>query len=349
MRLHDLPTPALWVDLAALDHNIDAMAAVRPGGALRPHVKAFKSTALARHVRDRGGHEAFCCATLKEVDGLVAAGLGADVLLANETLDAGRLTSTMAFARDAGARVTIAVDSPETIATAAAASRRVGAPLAVLVDVDVGLPRCGCRPELAGPLAEAARATGLEVRGVMGYEGHVVGNPDRAWRAEQVARSMSLLRAAHAEVGGDETSAGGTGTYDLHDWVAEVQAGSYLLMDTHYARLVLPFRQALFVEATVVSASDRHAVADAGLKAFGMDHGDPTVEGFTTFFASDEHTTFVSDGAGRLPRAGQRVRMLPGHVDPTVAYHERLHVVDATDPDGGGEVVDVWPVDLRNW
>jgi D-serine deaminase-like pyridoxal phosphate-dependent protein len=357
MRLHDLPTPALWVDLAALDHNIDAMAAARPGRALRPHVKAFKSTALARHVRNRGGHASFCCATLKEVDGLVAAGLGHDVLLANETLDVGRLTATMALARDAGARVTIAVDSSETIAAASVASHRVGAPLDVLVDVDVGLPRCGCRPDLAGPLAEAARTAGLEVRGVMGYEGHVVGNPDRAWRAEQVAASMSILRTAHADVGGDVTSAGGTGTYDLHDWVGEVQAGSYLLMDTHYARLELPFRQALFVEATVVSTSDRHAVADAGLKAFGMDHGDPSVDGFRTFFTSDEHTTFVSDehptsvsdDSGRLPRVGQRVRMRPGHVDPTVAYHERLHVVDASDPDGGGDVVDVWPIDLRNW
>jgi D-serine deaminase-like pyridoxal phosphate-dependent protein len=347
MRLHDLPTPALWIDLAALDHNIDTMAAVRPGGALRPHVKAFKSTALARHVRDRGGHRAFCCATLKEVDGLVATGLGTDVLLANETLDAARLSATAAAARDAGARVTVAVDSPETIAVAADAAA-VGA-LAVLVDVDVGLPRCGCRPEDAAGLAEAARAAGLEVRGVMGYEGHVVGNPDRAWRTAQVAASMSRLRAAHAEVGGEITSAGGTGTYDLHDWVGEVQAGSYLLMDTHYARLGLPFRQAVFVEATVISASDGHAVADGGLKAFGMDHGEPTVEGYSTFITSDEHTTFTWDAPARRPGVGERVRMRPGHVDPTVAYHERIWVVDATDPDGGGQVVDAWPVDLRNW
>jgi D-serine deaminase-like pyridoxal phosphate-dependent protein len=199
-------------------------------------------------------------------------------------------------------------------------------------------------------LADAARTAGLEVRGVMGYEGHVVGNPDRAWRAEQVAASMALLRTAHDAVGGDVTSAGGTGTYDLHDWAGEVQAGSYLLMDTAYARLGLPFRQALFVDATVISVARGHAVADAGLKAFGMDHGEPTVEGYDLFFTSDEHATFTwPDEAHGRPGVGDRIRMLPAHVDPTVAYHERLWVIDATDPDGGGEVVDAWPVDLRNW
>ena len=94
-----------------------------------------------------------------------------------------------------------------------------------------------------------------------------------------VAESMAQLRAAHDAVGGEITSAGGTGTYELHDWAGEVQAGSYLLMDTHYSQLALPFRQALTIEATVISRSPAKgwAVLDAGLKAFGMDHGDPSV------------------------------------------------------------------------
>jgi D-serine deaminase-like pyridoxal phosphate-dependent protein len=159
---------------------------------------------------------------------------------------------------------------------------------------------------------------------------------------------MALLRAAHDDVGGDVTSAGGTGTYDLHDWVAEVQAGSYLLMDTAYARLALPFEQAVFVAATVISVSPRHAVGDAGLKSFGMDHGEPSIDGYDVFFTSDEHVTFTwADGDG--PAVGDRLTMRPAHVDPTVAYHERIWVVDTRDPDGGGEVVDAWPVDLRNW
>jgi len=333
VRIEDLPTPALLVDAAALDHNVDAMAAARPGPALRPHVKAFKSTLLARHVADRAGHRAFCCATLKEMEGMARAGLGEDLLLANETLDADRLAALI----NLGARTTVAVDSPETVAVAA----RAGAE--VLVDVDVGLPRCGCPPEEAGPLADLARAAGLTVRGVMGYEGHLVGNPDRAARADGVAASMALLRDALTDVGGGLSSAGGTGTYDLHDWADEVQAGSYLLMDTHYARLGLPFRQALTVLSTVVSRSPKGwAVADAGLKSFGMDHGDPELPGATVLFCSDEHTTFVP-GDGPAARVGDRVRFLPAHVDPTVALHERLHVVD------GEQVLESWPVDLRNW
>ena len=334
MRIEDLPTPALLVDAAALDHNIDVMAAARPGPALRPHVKAFKSTALARYVAERGGHHSFCCATLKEMEGMASTGLGDDLLLANETLDAARLASLVAT----GARVTVAVDSPQTVEVAASAHADV------LVDVDVGLPRCGCPPDEAGPLADLARAAGLTVRGVMGYEGHLVGNPDRAARAEGVAMSMSLLRAAHTDVGGGLTSAGGTGTYDLHDWADEVQAGSYLLMDTHYAQLGLPFRQALTVLSTVVSRSPKGwAVADAGLKSFGMDHGNPVLPGYKVFFCSDEHTTFLPDDGSGLPAVGEKVRFLPAHVDPTVALHEWLHVVD------GDQVVESWPVDLRNW
>jgi D-serine deaminase-like pyridoxal phosphate-dependent protein len=334
VKVHELRTPALVVDRAALDHNIDVMAAARPGPALRPHVKAFKSTELARHVAERGGHRSFCCATLREMEGMAAAGLGQDLLLANETLDADRLAGLVG---SGAARITVAVDSPQTVAVAASAGAEV------LVDVDVGLPRCGCPPEDAGRLAELARSSGLSVRGVMGYEGHVMGNPDRAARAAAVAESMSLLRTAHADVGG-LSSAGGTGTYDLHDWVDEVQAGSYLLMDTHYAGLGLPFRQALFVIATVVSTSRSKGwgVLDAGLKAFGMDHGAPSVQGHEVFFCSDEHTTFLA-ADGRLPAVGERLTMVPAHVDPTVALHSTLHVLD------GDDVVAVWPVDLRNW
>ncbi|MHB1137876.1 MAG: alanine racemase [Microthrixaceae bacterium] len=345
MQLHDLATPAAVVDLAALDHNIDAMARQRPGDALRPHVKAFKSTELARHVAERGGHRRFCAATLRELEGLVAAGVGDDLLLANETLDGDRLRRLVERSE---ARITVAVDSVETIEVAA----RAGAE--VLVDVDVGLPRCGCAPQDAGALAEHARRRGLTVRGVMGYEGHVMGNPDRAARAAAVAESMALLRTAHEQVGGEITSAGGTGTYDLHDWAGEVQAGSYLLMDTHYAQLELPFRQALTIETTVLSRSPAKgwAVLDAGLKAFGMDHGNPSALPWssgiepTVFFCSDEHTTVLAE---QVPAVGTRVRMAPAHVDPTVALHERLHVVDSRDRSGGTEMLEIWPVDLRNW
>lgn len=357
-RVADLPTPAAVVDLATLNYNIDAMSAVRPGRTLRSHVKAHKCSGLARYLGERSGSDTFCAATLREVAVLVRAGLGGDVLLANETLDVERMSQVAELAGASGARVTIAIDSTETLA-AVVEARRSG-PLEVLIDVNVGMPRCGVAPDRAGALADSARRAGLNVRGVMGYEGHVVGNADRGFRVAEVAVSMDLLRRAHDDVGGEVTSAGGTGTFDLHDWVGEVQAGSFLLMDTSYGGLDLPFRQSFSVMATVVSvnADAGYAVADAGLKSFGMDHGEPTIIGHTMFFTSDEHATFVPGGGtpgdGAVPVAvGDRVEMIPGHIDPTMAMHERVHVIEARDEDGrvplDARVVDVWPIDMRNW
>ncbi|MGB6059232.1 MAG: alanine racemase [Microthrixaceae bacterium] len=184
----DLATPAAVIDLATLDHNIDAMSAARPGRSLRSHIKAHKCTELASYLSRRSGSDTFCAATLREVEGLIDAGLGTDVLLANETVNVAALGRAVGLAGSHDSRLTVAIDSPETLAVVVEA-RRFG-PVEVLIDVNVGLPRCGISPDEAGPLAEAARGAGLNVRGVMGYEGHVVGNADRQFRIEQVGVSM---------------------------------------------------------------------------------------------------------------------------------------------------------------
>jgi D-threonine aldolase len=327
-KVADLPTPALVVDAAVLDHNIAAMAAALPGDRLRPHVKAHKCTSLAKR-QAAAGHRGFTCATIRECEGMVAAGLGQDLMLANEVLDARRVGALVS----AGARVTLAVDSPETIDAAASGGVRE-----VIIDVNVGLPRCGCLPADAGRMADIARERGLEVRGVMGYEGHVMIVEDAADRAAQCQQSMEQLVAAAADVGGDLISAGGTGTYDCNTWATEIQAGSYALMDAQYGRQGHPFRQAVFVLASVISTAPEWSVADAGLKAFGMDHGNPELVGSVVWFCSDEHTTFSP------PRpVGDRAWLIPAHVDPTMAYHGRLYLYE------GDEVIDTWPVDLRGW
>jgi D-serine deaminase-like pyridoxal phosphate-dependent protein len=336
LEIHDLTTPALLIERSALEHNLDAMARALPGARLRPHVKAHKCSALARLQRERG-HRGFTGATIRELEGLAAAGLAEDLLLANEIVDA-RQTARLGRLVEQGARVTLAVDSDETISAAVEGGVRE-----VLIDVNVGLPRCGCAPGDAGNLADRARAAGLEVRGVMGYEGHAVGIEDRAKREALCEESMRLLAEAHRAVGGDVVSAGGTGTFDCNTVATEIQAGSYLLMDTAYRKLGLEFRQALFILSTVISVSEKYAVADCGLKSLGMDHGNPTIEGASIWFCSDEHTTFAPESASPAVRPGDRVRVLPAHVDPTVAYHPVLHVVD------GDRVIERYDVDLRGW
>jgi D-serine deaminase-like pyridoxal phosphate-dependent protein len=174
----------------------------------------------------------------------------------------------------------------------------------------------------------------------MGYEGHVYLHADRAERAAATAAAMAILAAAHAEVGGDVVSAGATGTYDLNEVATEIQAGSYALMDTAFGPLVPEFGPAVWIDATVISVSRGYAVVDCGLKALGMDHGNPAIDGARVLVVSDEHITFRPDDPVRI---GDRVRVWPAHVDPTVAYHEVMHVVD------GDDVLESWSIDLRGW
>jgi len=315
-----------------LQANLDTMFAALPGPSLRPHIKAHNTTELARR-QDVNGHHNFTCATIREMEGMARAGLGTDLLLANEVLDARRLGTLV----EKGARITVAVDSAETVVAAAD-----GGVKEVLVDVNIGLPRCGCPPTEAGRIADLTRSRGLEVCGVMGYEGHLMMVTPEAEKARMTEEAMALLVAAAADVGGEVISAGGTGTYAINTWATEIQAGSYALMDTAYAALGFPFEHAPSVLATVVSVSTGWAVADVGLKSLGMDHGNPRIPGATVWFCSDEHTTFAPD-EGSPVTVGDRIRVLPAHIDPTVAMNEAMHLLD------GDQVLHRWAVDLRGW
>lgn len=338
MNIYDLQTPAVVIDVAALQKNITTMANIHPGRRLRPHVKAHKCTGLAAE-QQGAGHKSFTCATPREILGMIAANVGDDFLLANETLDPQRL-SALANAQD-DALITVAVDSEETLFAADKAGIRN-----VMIDINVGLPRCGCQVSLAGRLADAARIRGITVRGVMGYEGHLMMVTDREEKKERVHQAMALLAEAHEDVGGDIVSAGGTGTYDMFSGttVNEVQAGSYALMDTHYAQLESPFVQAMWVVGTVISVHDKWSVADVGLKSLSLDHGDPKIEKNSVWFCSDEHTTFSPTDGEPRPKINDRVFVIPSHIDPTMAMHEVAYVANSF-----GEIIAEWPIDLRGW
>lgn len=345
MRLSEIPTPALCVDLDVLERNLETMHGFFRGSAcaVRPHFKAHKTPAIAR-LQAQAGCGGFTCATVREAEVLAAEGFD-DLLIANEIADASKAARVAELA--ARVRLTVAVDSPETVEVV----RDTGA--GVLVDVNVGLPRCGVVPEGALAVAEAAARAGLEVRGVMGYEGHATVVEDRTERAAVVRESMELLLGAAADVrticpNAAVVSAGSTLTYDMAGTtpgVTEVQAGSYALMDTTFAMPGVPFAEALGCLTTVLSVQGELAVLDAGLKALATDHGPPALaDGVPAkpFLFSDEHTTLaVREGFSLRP--GDRTWLRPSHVDPTVNLHDRLYARR------GEEVVEVWPVAGRGY
>ena len=220
----DLSTPALVVDTTALAHNLDTMSAALPGARLRPHVKAHKCTALAHEQARPRSRRTSPRATPSEIVGMARAGLGDDLLLANETVD----PNGCAPWPTAGRRVTVAVDSDATVDAAAANGIRE-----VLVDVNVCLPRCGCPPEDA-PAARRPRARARASTSAASWATRVTRSdrrPRRTRGQDRDRRWKRLARVADA-VGGDIVSAGGTGTYDINTAATEIQAGSYALMDT---------------------------------------------------------------------------------------------------------------------
>ena len=202
------------------------MAAIRPGPALRPHVKAFKSTALARRLVD-AGHRGFCCATVAEVLGMARAGLGDDLLLANETLDPAACVRWPSSTSP----VTVAVDSDATLDAAVARRHHAGAhrrggrapPLRMRrPTTPAASPTAPGRPASRSAGSWATRATSSSC-------------PIAQERRAGVEKAMGKLLRAHELVGGDIVSGGGTMTAELNEWVTEIQAGSYVLMDTAFA------------------------------------------------------------------------------------------------------------------
>ena len=356
MKLHDIPTPALVVDVQAMERNIRRMAGFFAEGAckLRPHFKAHKTPEIARRQLAAGSCSGLTCATVGEAEVVVAEQLSDDILIANEVLGPGKAARVAKLAHTID--IKIAVDSHVALVDLANAARAEGIEIGVLVDVYVGLPRCGIAPGApAVELAKRVVATeGVRLCGLMGYEGHAVGIEDRSERESRATQAMEkLLDTARlvreAGLPCDIVSAGGTGTYDITgrmEGITEIQAGSYVLMDTAYAKLGLPFEQAFALLGTVLSRPRPDlCVGDGGLKACAVDHGNPAVkgiEGASVLFLSDEHATI------RLPAectlaVGDRIELWPSHIDPTINLHDALYAVE------GDEVVGVWPVAARGY
>jgi D-serine deaminase-like pyridoxal phosphate-dependent protein len=351
----DIPTPALLLDIAGMERNIRRMADFFADSVckVRPHFKAHKTPEIARWQLAAGSCTGLTCATVGEAE--VVSEFCDDILIANQVIGRDKLARVAAIARR-GIDIKIAVDSIEGLDQVAKAAEDAGAEVGVIVDVNVGMPRCGVAPgEPAAALAKRISDTAnVRLRGAMGYEGHVVGIPDRAKRAPAGQRALEGLIASvqaicEAGLPCDIVSAGGTGTYDITGripGITEVQAGSYVLMDTAYGKLDIPFEQAMWVLGTVVSRPNPVlCVLDSGHKSCTEDHGNPSVrdiDGASVMFLSDEHASITLPADSPL-KVGDRVQLVPSHIDPTINLHDVFYALE------GDKVAGVWPISARGY
>ncbi len=332
----DMDTPALLVDLDLMEANITRMDRFLAGKGMRvrPHYKTHKTPAIALKQLDAGAI-GISCAKVEEAETLVSAGVK-DILIANEIVGRKKIARLAGLARHAS--LMVAVDDPRNVEELSQGMSEAGAWLRVLVDINVGMNRCGVEPEDALALAQqVANAPGLMFVGVMGYEGHCQTIKGMEERQEATRQAMSRLLQARelVQAGGldvEIVSGGGTGTHaidaDIHG-ITEIQAGSYVVMDRDYRDAGMDYANALTVLATVISRpTPGRVIADVGLKGMTTDHGLPEligVLGGSLTRLSEEHAIIdLSDPTVEL-KPGDRVEFVPGHCCTTMNLHDRVY------------------------
>ena len=360
MHENEIDTPALVIELDAFEYNLDTMAArLAPTGVkLRAHAKTHKSPIIAKLQMARGA-VGNCVQKVTEAEVLAWGGIP-DILVSNEVVGSAKLARLCALSRLA--KVAVCADDAGQVAAIEAAAEDAGIRMTVLVEIDVGAGRCGVQP---GPDAVAlatriASSRHLIFGGLQAYHGSAQHKRTPTERRTLIGgavdasrRTVEQLRQQGLEcpiVGG-----AGTGTFDIElksGVYTEMQAGSYVFMDADYARNldeagapVSTFRHALFVLASVMSQSQPGiAVLDAGHKAVAVDSGLPTIwqrPDIRYTSASDEHGKLEIGSETATPKVGEKLRLVPGHCDPTVDKFDWYVGVR------NGRVECLWPVAAR--
>lgn len=364
MAIEDVDTPALLVDLDAFERNLKRMADAIEGSAarLRPHSKTHKCPVVALRQMAHGA-VGVCCQKVGEAEAMVYGGVP-DVLVSNQIVGAPKLSRLAALARQA--KVRVCADDAGNVADLDEAAANAGVVLDVLVEIDVGAERCGVMP--GAPALDLAqtidKAGNLSFGGLQAYHGrsqHIREYDERRNAAEHAISLTKDTVALLAENGlGCEIVGGaGTGTYQFEAASGvynELQAGSYVFMDVDYGKnedeggsAFTDFENSLFVYATVMSrVTEDRAMLDAGLKALSVDSGMPRLwetPGVDFVGASDEHGKLTIDkavaGGNRNLRVGDKVQLVPGHVDPTVNLYDWYVGIR------NGHVESLWPITAR--
>ena len=351
MKVEDIETPALLVDLDAMEFNLQKMAAFFSGRSckVRPHFKNHKAPALALKQLELGAI-GITCATLREAEILVENGI-TSILIANEVVGEGKLRRLADLSKRAS--IVVAVDEASVIREMAAIQRNLQARTEVVIDINIGLDRCGVPSgEAAAALAKLASSEGLNVRGIMGYDGHLQSRSPSQERDELVCKGCKVLAdyAALIESAGipvSIVSTGGTGTYAISGQcpgITDIQAGSYLLMDTRYLDLGAPFRRSLTVLASVISKRDTgRAVIDCGVKAISSERGLPALKdiSYAKLVALHAEHALIDIDPHSSPgiEVGTKLEVWVQYSDATVNLHSRMYGVRH------GQVEDIFKIE----
>lgn len=337
MTVDDLDTPALLVDLAAMEQNLSTMARfyAQSEARLRPHFKNHRVLGLASRQIEAGAI-GMTCARIGQAEALVHHGIR-NVLIANEIAGEGKIKRFAELSCEAP--VMVAVDNPKIVDEMAMWGRNKHTEINVVVDVEIGLKRCGVQPgDEVVALAKRACDKGLKLHGIMGYEGHLQPllpgiEKEQAVRAALQHLIDSRRQLEREGIPVEIVSCGGTGDYALagsFPGVTENQAGSYLLMDKWYEPFAPDFKLTLTVLATIISKAPGRIVIDAGVKALSGERGLPSVKGITGARLKAlhaEHAPIEVDGPAPLLEVEDKVEIWVQYHDGTVNLHHQMYGV----------------------
>lgn len=338
LHASELDTPALCIDLAAMESNITAMSEFisARGKHWRPHQKCHKSTEIAQ-MQLQAGALGVTCAKVSEAEVMVRGGVH-DVLIANMVVGRPKLERIVHLRK--AADIVVAVDHFAQAEALSAVAAEHGVRVRAVVEIDIGMQRVGIRPgvEAVRLYQGISRLPGISPAGLMGYEGHLLRIPDPADKRRQISDAIGVLTHTRDLILNeglpcDIISAGGTGSYLVTsecDGVTELQAGGGIFADTFYTEQcgVDTLKPALTVLTTVVSRpSLERAIVDAGRKSIAADpHGPsmPDFPGSEVSHLSAEHGWLTLDGEARNLRIGDKIRLRVGYSDFTTMLHSEF-------------------------
>lgn len=357
-RVTDLDTPALLLEAAAMERNLQRMANFFAGRnvRLRPHVKLYRATPELVQLQIEAGAIGMTCAKLSEAEVLAAAGIR-DILIANQIVGLTKIGRLVKLAETCNIKV--AVDSLENIAALSQAAWAHGVTIEVLVEVNIGHNRCGVAPfEPALALTKSIlKMPGLKFMGLMGYDGHCtlkVAESEREALSREANTLLVRVRKYVEDAGIEVEIVSGSGTFTYRfasevEGLTEIQAGTYLLMDTAFRdHGVREFECALSVLATVISrpsypGANSLAIVDAGRKSISPQLGLPEVKNPGAAWVrslSDEHGRIILEDAARTVGIGDKIELWVRDANGTIDQFDRFYVIRE------GVVEAVWQIPL---